>query len=177
LAGSVGVVVLLWALFFLWRHLKKRRQRQTNGIEIGSGGSRTMTDRDFVLDSEFGLTFSSVVPSARWTATSKAFSKTSSNQLNRYSRASVPLPLDRRESRRLPDVPPLKIPTKPPPIKIPSYVPLDITAEPPSKSGEGSINQGKFSPSLLPDWAQRRLSVKSTATTLKRQTRESGRVV
>lgn len=197
IGGTVGLIALLWFLFLIRQYFKRKRGQLNRGVEAGTGGSRTMTDRDFVLDSEFGMTFSSVIPSSRGTMTSKAYEKSPQNQLFRYSRSMVPLPTNDRmnnaagasgfgETRAQP---PLMAPSssssnflkpsislKPAPIRVPSYVPMDVVAES-RRSEDASVYQGKLSPSLLPEWAQRSPSRHSTATTIKRQTRESGRVV
>jgi hypothetical protein len=168
IGGTVGVTALLWVLFLLRRHMKRRSSKLKRGIETGTAGSRTMTERDFVLDSEFGMTFSSVIPSSRGTMTSKAYEKSPENQLFRYSRMAVPLPTNDRSSNNAQ--------LKPPPIKVPSYVPMDVVAES-RRSEDALVYPGNLSPSLLPEWAQGSSNRNSTATTLKRQTRESGRVV
>jgi len=183
IGGTVGVTVILWILFFLRRYLKQRQKSSNRGLEGSTGGSRTMTDRDFVLDSEFRITFSSMMASSRGTMTlnSKAFEK-QENQLDRYSRSNVLLPPEqgnRGETKaqfQMPSMAAPRVLTRPPPIKVSSYVPMDSVAES-RKSDDPSVNHGKLSPSLLPEWAQRASSQRSIATTTKRQTRESGRVV
>lgn len=142
-----------------------------------SGGMRTMTDRGFVLDSEFGMTFSSMMASSRGTMTmnSKAFEKSGDYQMDRYKGSNIPLPLNRVDQFPASSIAQIRGPNKPPPIKVPPYVPMDMVAEV-RDSQDASISQSKLSPSLLPDWA-RRNSQRSTSTSVKRQTVESGRVV
>jgi hypothetical protein len=165
----------------------QRRKVLNKGVEGGVGRSMATTDRDIVLDSEFGI-FPSMLASSQGTITitSKAFEKSPESPINRYSRSNIQLPMsqgnrgqNRAQLQSAPStIASLKYPIKPPPIRVPSYVPMDVADEKP-KSGESLIIQGKLSPSLLPEWAQRSPSpsLRSTSTSVKRQTSESGRIV